>query len=274
MLFDVDATKLEKHELLRNERFDKIMFNFPHVGGKMKISKNRELIRDFFVSCGKVLKDNGGIAVTLCKGQGGTPVDICARSWNDTWKIVEMAAHGDFLLTAVGFFWSMFEEYLVTGYRSLDKQFHTVGSLVHFFLRSEPPAEHNIAPSCKIIGPWNNSDNVAWKEITMYARSASEDPYVKCPHPSFFILDINLSVEAEFNTAEFYMALYNYAGTIVNNVELIDVYPSSNGEKRKLTYRIIYKSNRFPLYRKRVIQLHHDVIANFIEQKFHVTVSR
>ncbi len=32
VLFEVDATKLEKHPLLKSQKFDKIVWNFPHAG--------------------------------------------------------------------------------------------------------------------------------------------------------------------------------------------------------------------------------------------------
>jgi 25S rRNA (uracil2634-N3)-methyltransferase len=32
VLFSVDATKLEKHSVLRGRKYDKIMWNFPHAG--------------------------------------------------------------------------------------------------------------------------------------------------------------------------------------------------------------------------------------------------
>ena len=47
----IDATKIfvenEEKNKLSCKSFDKIIFMFPHIGGKMKIKKNRDLIRDF-----------------------------------------------------------------------------------------------------------------------------------------------------------------------------------------------------------------------------------
>ncbi|EFN72740.1 GTP-binding protein 5 [Camponotus floridanus] len=151
VLFDVDATKLEECLALRSKLFDKIIFNFPHVGGKMRIEKNRELLKNFFVSSQKMIKENGQVLVTLCNGQGGTPMDNPKRRWDDSWKIVEMAAHGNFILTKIEpFSWQSFQDFVVTGYRSLEKQFHTADSLTHFFVKSEPPTIYNIVPSNKI----------------------------------------------------------------------------------------------------------------------------
>ena len=34
VIYEVDATQLEKCKLLKDKRFDKIVFNFPHAGNK------------------------------------------------------------------------------------------------------------------------------------------------------------------------------------------------------------------------------------------------
>lgn len=48
VLTDVDATCLEYHPQLKDIQFSKIIFNFPHIPGKMNIRKNRQLVEQFF----------------------------------------------------------------------------------------------------------------------------------------------------------------------------------------------------------------------------------
>lgn len=275
VLFDVDATKLEECLALKSKLFDKIIFNFPHVGGKMRIEKNRDLLKSFFVSSEKIIKENGQVLVTLCNGQGGTSMDKSKRRWDDSWKIVEMAAHGNFILTKVEpFSWQSFQDFVVTGYRSLEKRFHTAGSLTHFLTKSKPPTAYNIAPSNKIDVPKCDINNITWKEITTNIENKSDHYDVKCIYPCTFTFDLTLSTNTNFNTAEFYQSLYNYAGVIIDNIDFIDYYLSPIDKRIKRTFRITYKSNYISLYRKRVVELHQDVIANFIEDNFQVAVSR
>lgn len=274
VLFDVDATKMEEYPSLKSRLFDKIIFNFPHAGGKMRIERNRDLLRGFFMSSEKMIKKNGQVLVTLCNGQGGTPLDEPRRRWDDSWKIVEMAAHGNFILTRIEpFLWRSFRDYIVTGYRSLDKRFHTEGSLTHFFTKSEPPMAHNIAPNNKIDTFKYTMNNITWKDMINVIQDEL-DCSIECIYPCTFMFDLTLSTAGDFDTAEFYQSLYNYAGSIIENVDLIDYYLSPVDKKIKRTFKINYKSNYLPLYRKRVIELHQNVIANFVEDKFKVTVSR
>ncbi len=44
------------------------MFMFPHVGGKMKIQLNRELLEKTFSSLPHILDTGGRFFLTLCKG--------------------------------------------------------------------------------------------------------------------------------------------------------------------------------------------------------------
>lgn len=139
MLLDVDATKLGDHSVLSNEKFSKIIFNFPHVGGKMKIHLNRALLKRFFQSSSELVTLEGRVLVSLCKGQGGTSIDKPVRRWDDTWQVVEMAAHGNLVLVCVEKFRNdIFPKYTSVGYRGGSSAFNIDGALVYVFSKREP----------------------------------------------------------------------------------------------------------------------------------------
>ena len=91
VLHEVDGTNLGAK--FGSRRFRRIIFNFPHVGGKSKISLARRLLEQFFQSAvGHIEADGGDICVSLCQGQGGTPADNPAREYCNTWQVVSQAA--------------------------------------------------------------------------------------------------------------------------------------------------------------------------------------
>lgn len=135
----IDATRLEEYGW---KGLHKVIFNFPHTGGKNNIKKNRQLLQAFFKSVATCVEPNGEVVVTLCKGQGGTPVDECHRGFENTWKVVELAAEGGFILTRVLPFDSLSHQlYSSTGYRGGDKGFRTNGSLSHIFTLEQPEVD-------------------------------------------------------------------------------------------------------------------------------------
>jgi hypothetical protein len=75
---------------------DAIIFAFPHLPGKGKISKNRELLRNFLLAAKdeRVMRPNGVCEVALAPGQGGTFVDgdESRLMYGDTWKAYDMGA--------------------------------------------------------------------------------------------------------------------------------------------------------------------------------------
>ena len=68
VLQGVDAEMLGQDARLANLSFSRIVFMFPHVGGKMKIDRNRQLVQNVLKSARQLLDGNGQVVITLCKG--------------------------------------------------------------------------------------------------------------------------------------------------------------------------------------------------------------
>lgn len=143
---EVDATQLGAwaEKAAASERFDRVVFNFPHfaAGGakRNKIHRHRQLLREFFASVGDVLARDGLVWVTLCAGQGGTPIDPKPRAWGDTWQVVHCAADAGLVLcdahlcpveklAALG--------YYSVGYKLRERGFWTPESVSHVFCRED-----------------------------------------------------------------------------------------------------------------------------------------
>jgi hypothetical protein len=147
VLHGINATKLLSYETLQaneDQKFDRIVFNFPHFaeGGsrRNKIHRHRELLVAFFASAVDVLHRDGQIWVALCAGQGGTALDPEQRSYGDTWQIVPSAAASGLLLESVHA--CPVDElaqlgYYSVGYQLRERAFWTTDSVSHVFCRAD-----------------------------------------------------------------------------------------------------------------------------------------
>ena len=139
VLEGVDAENLTSESRISGLTFSKIIFMFPHVGGKMKINRNRKLLLNVISSCRRLLTDDGDIVITLCRGQGGTPAETVIRSRADTWRIVDTCHEADCILTHVETFCpDQFSDYTSVGYRGLYKGFNVDGAMVHVIKKGVP----------------------------------------------------------------------------------------------------------------------------------------
>lgn len=134
VLFQIDACCLEEH--FKNEKFNRIIFMFPHICGKSNLKKNRELIHKFLSSAKKVMSTESSVFIALAKGQGGTRFeeDPAKRNNKDSWQILQIAADYGLILTdCYEYNEAKFDFYKSTGFRSQSKSFKTKSGLVHRF---------------------------------------------------------------------------------------------------------------------------------------------
>ncbi|KAL6844698.1 hypothetical protein ACP4OV_025357 [Aristida adscensionis] len=94
VLHGVDVKTMKSHADLKNRRFDRIIFNFPHAGFKGPetlvhvINSHRELVRAFFRNARHLLQSYGEIHVSH---KIGHPYD--------RWGIEQLAAESSLVLT-------------------------------------------------------------------------------------------------------------------------------------------------------------------------------
>lgn len=188
----VDATKLELTHEISSLKFNKIIFNFPHVGGKMKIHLNRELLRNFFISSSNMLQPGGQVVVTLCSGQGGTGFEIVSRRWDDTWQITEQAAHGSFVLSEIEHFPELeFEGYQPVGYRGREQMFCTKSAIIHGFCKVTPPSNYLCDTVVNDVLNFHSVENVSGLQVCLCHKVAlSNNPFTSKCSPQNYVIEI------------------------------------------------------------------------------------
>eukprot|EP01039_Chlorochromonas_danica_P002732 gene2732-2983_t len=132
--FEVDATAITTS--FGSQRFDLLVWNFPHIIGKQNIRYNRQLLTAFLRSAGQAVTDSGKVKIALCEGQSG-----CGASnkveWDRSWKLAAQAAEAHLLITNIqSFDTDLFEGYSQQGHRGHGGTF-AIGKAKQFDLQRD-----------------------------------------------------------------------------------------------------------------------------------------
>ncbi|KAH9312847.1 hypothetical protein KI387_027882, partial [Taxus chinensis] len=155
-LHGVDATSMAKLEILRERKFDRIVYNFPHAGffGRKEddekvIKKHRHLVKMFFKNASIMLSTMGEIHVTHTE-----------RHPYSEWKLAEQAEkHGLVLKQSVKFKKSDYPGY--TSKRGaglkIDETFNLGNYRTYMFIKRESMATSVLLPK---LSPKANSESL------------------------------------------------------------------------------------------------------------------
>lgn len=256
VLEGVDAENLESEQRISGLKFSKIIFMFPHVGGKMKINRNRKLLLNVIRSSRKMITVDGDIVVTLARGQGGTPVDSCQRSASDTWKLVDMCHEADCVLTHVDVFpLEKFPLYQQVGYRGLYKGFNAEGGMVHTIKKME-------SRNFKCISKLDDNFILSLDSVDFF-KQPSLYPPVHIHHLSFWLpgstshcLDERL-IEDVIEQTE--------AKDVVTRMKTVELYKDVQKGVTSQTLELEFCDTHYPLGHTRALHLLIDIIGKSLE---------
>jgi len=222
----VDATTLST--TFAKETFDRVLFNFPHIPGKAKMDRNRELLAAYLREALRVAP-NGFVECALAPGQGGTSSDgENRREYGNSWQCYTHGAeNGALLVEAV-----RFEDaaWRARGYESrghwrglrAERGFLTEGGVVHVFCAESRARELGL--ECDHCVPFT-------RDVSVWASAADDDSA--------------LTVRRAFERA------CGDFDARVSSVERIDEWRDDSGRTSE-TFRVEYASRTMALTRARV----------------------
>ena len=259
VLEGVDAENLTSESRLAGLTFSKIIFMFPHVGGKMKINRNRRLLLNVLTSCRSLLEDDGDIVITLCRGQGGTQAETVVRSRADTWRIVDMCHEAHCILTHVEIFCpDQFSDYQSVGYRGLYKGFNVDGAMVHVMRKGEPRMFQCIS---------NVDDNTISDNSRTICEPVSLYPPAHVHHLSYWLPDTMQLLD--HNQVDLVLDMTGVRSVMIS-WRVLECHTDQGTGRHSQTLELTFCDKTCPLGHTRALHLLINIVGRSLENCYHV----
>ena len=221
----VDATALL--DTFDRGSFDRVCFMFPHIAGKGRINRNRELLFGYFSAASDVLAPGGFIEVALAPGQGGTSIDgVALRDYGNSWQAYTHGAEAGLLMIDV----AAFDD---AGWRALgyESRGHWRSADAERGFRTEQGACH------------------------VFCRESERPIGAFCEHAQTFERDVSLWCDDDEDGESIIREQFTLAlngADIQLDVARIDEYRDPESNRISRTYRVMYTSRTVALTRQKV----------------------
>lgn len=254
LVFEVDATALP--ESWRG-RFDTIIMNFPHPGGKTNLRRSRLLAKHVFRSVRTIMCSSSRFHLSLAYGQPG--FDALAPQWStspppqnpDSWQVLNLAAEEGLLLKeTLPMFPVLFPGYRSSGYKTTSKGFNNWKEAVRLvFIKNSQDPDFDKLGTC------------SWRREDMF--------YLLRPH---FVRDISFLYACDDqmiqqHETDLFRLLHEITGSMVVSVrevkELRSICPDPLLPNR--IYRMYWQTLDVPLTRALCNKLDEEMRSRVLE---------
>ncbi|KAF1756351.1 hypothetical protein GCK72_012804 [Caenorhabditis remanei] len=246
LVFGVDATDLPAHW---KDKFDTIIMNFPHPGGKTNLKKSKILLSGIFKSLQKIMDNDSQFLLSLAIGQSGIEkvenplMKELPKHKKDSWQAIYFGAEQGFIIDSVEIFdTERFRSYKSSGYKDTMKGFNNREGLTLAFKKCDNQG--------KKLEEFRRDEVKAQEGVFHYYR-----PYYS--QDLSFLYKIN-ETEGEVLALKLLKALAgNCLAEVTEIKSLRSICPDPELPNR--IYRIVWQGVKFPMGRIMCGRIHEEL---------------